>query len=134
MSNTPVRERPLSPHTTIWRWHIQTMAASILHRITGLGLYVGALLLAGWAVALASGPEAYAGYMGLLASPLGRIVLFGLTVCLFYHTINGIRHLVWDTGAALDIKSADASGWLSLILSPLAAIAVWVFAGMTGAL
>lgn len=134
MSNPPVRERPLLPHTTIWRWHIQTMAASILHRATGIGLYVGALILAGWALSLALGPDAYTHYMELLGSPLGRVVMFGLTVAFFYHLINGVRHLIWDTGAALDLPSANASGWFSLIASPLAAVAVWVWAAMSGAL
>ena len=75
-----LRPRPLSPHLQIWRWHV-TMATSILHRVTGCGLYVGGLILVGWAVALASGPDAYATYVGLLGSPLGKLVLFGLTLC-----------------------------------------------------
>ena len=102
------RARPLSPHLQVWRWHI-TMAASILHRVTGVALYVGLLIVAGWAVALASGPEAYDDYMGLLGSPLGLLVLFGLTAAIFYHLANGIRHLVWDTGHGLTPKTANMS-------------------------
>jgi succinate dehydrogenase / fumarate reductase cytochrome b subunit len=66
-------DRPTSPHLQVWRWHI-TMAASILHRATGVALYVGALILAGWAVALARGPGAFSVYRLLLASPLGQLL------------------------------------------------------------
>ncbi|MFY8141573.1 MAG: succinate dehydrogenase, cytochrome b556 subunit, partial [Caulobacter sp.] len=73
-----VRERPLSPHLQVWRWHV-TMAGSILHRGSLIALYVGALILVGWLLSLASGPDAWATYMGLLGSPLGKLVLLGLT-------------------------------------------------------
>ena len=84
-----IRERPTSPHLQVWRWHI-TMATSILHRATGVALYVGALILAAWATALASGPESYGAFMGLLASPLGRLVMFGLTFSVFFHLAKGV--------------------------------------------
>src|ERR1700759_5311146 len=101
-----LRERPLSPHMSIWRWHI-TMASSIAHRATGIALYVGALLLAGWALALAGGPIRYQTYVQLLDSPIGKLVLFGMTVSLFYHLANGIRHLVFDSGKGFELKWAD---------------------------
>lgn len=127
------RPRPLSPHVQVWRWHL-TMLTSILHRATGVALYVGALIGAGWALALASGPNAYAGYMGLLASPLGRLVLFGLTVALFYHLANGIRHLTWDAGKGFEIKAANFSGVLVIAFAVVASAVVWVLAYLTGAL
>src|ERR1700744_3088866 len=102
------RERPLSPHLSIWRWHI-TMASSIANRATGVALYVGALIAAAWALSLASGPDAYATFKAVLGSPLGLVVMFGLTVSFFYHLANGVRHLVWDAGHGLDVKSANAS-------------------------
>src|SRR4051812_19237001 len=91
------RERPLSPYLSVWRWHI-TMATSIIHRITGVGLYLAALVAAAWAISLASGPEAYASFKSILGSPFGKFVMFGFTVSFFYHLANGIRHLVWDLG------------------------------------
>ena len=125
--------RPLSPFTSIWRWHL-TMFTSIAHRVTGVGLYVGALMAAGWAIALASGPETFAQYTALLASPLGKFVLFGMTVSLFYHFANGVRHLIWDTGHALDIRSANLSAVFVLAFSITAAIGLWVIAAMDGLL
>ena len=125
--------RPLSPFTTVWRWHL-TMFTSIAHRVTGVGLYLGALMAAGWAIALASGPEAYAQYTGLLGSPLGKLVLFGMTVSLLYHFANGIRHLIWDTGHGLDVRSANLSAVFVLAFSITAAIGLWVIAAMDGLL
>lgn len=125
--------RPLSPHMQVWRWHV-TMLTSILHRATGVALYGGALIAAGWAVALASGPEAYGVYMGLLGSWLGRVVMFGLTVSLFYHLANGIRHLVWDFGHGYDIKTANFTAVVVIAFAVVASVAVWVLAAMTGAL
>ena len=125
--------RPLSPFTTVWRWHV-TMFASIAHRVTGVGLYLGALIAAGWAVALASGPDAYAAYMALLGSIPGKVVLFGMTVSLFYHLANGVRHLVWDTGRGFDLRSANASAVFVIAFSITAAIGLWVIAAIVGLL
>jgi succinate dehydrogenase / fumarate reductase cytochrome b subunit len=127
------RERPLSPHLQVWRWHI-TMATSILHRATGVALYVGALIAAAWAISLAQGPDAYASFKQLMGSPLGKLVMFGLTLSFFYHLANGIRHLVWDAGHGLDVKSANASAVLVFAFTAAATVAVWVIAAMTGAL
>lgn len=124
------RTRPLSPFL-IWRWHV-TMAASILHRATGVALYGGALILVGWALALASGPGGYVGYMSLLASIPGRIVLFGVTVSVFFHMANGIRHLFWDAGKGFTLRTADRTAWIALTLGLVAAIAVWAMPLMFG--
>jgi succinate dehydrogenase / fumarate reductase cytochrome b subunit len=120
-------DRPLSPHLSVWRWHV-TMATSILHRATGMALYVGVLIAAGWAVALAAGPGPFDSYRTLLASPLGQLALFGLTVSLFYHLANGIRHLFWDTGRGLDPKTADMSGWAAIVFGVVAAVLIWIIA------
>ena len=118
-----VRERPLSPYM-IWRWHV-TMAASILHRATGVALYAGILIVAGWALALASGPEAYAAYMGLLGSIPGRIVVFGVTVSVFFHLANGMRHLAWDLGQGFEPKTANATAVIAYVFAVVAALAAW---------
>ncbi|MDB5467118.1 MAG: sdhC [Phenylobacterium sp.] len=132
-ASRPPREPPMSPHLSVWRWHI-TMATSILHRATGVALYVGALIAAAWAVALAQGPEAYAGFKHLLGSPLGKLVMFGLTLSFFYHLANGVRHLVWDAGHGLEVKSANASSVVVFAFTAAATVAIWVIAAMTGAL
>ena len=123
-----VRPRPLSPYM-IWRWHV-TMLSSILHRAAGAALYVGALILAGWAVALASGQEAFDDYVGVLGSIPGKIVMFGLTVAVLYHLANGIRHLAWDMGKGYDPRFASLTAWIAIGFSILAAIAVWLGGGL----
>ena len=123
----------MSPHLQVWRWHI-TMATSIAHRATGVALYVGALIAAAWAVCLASGPDAYAGFKAAMGSVLGLIVMFGLTVSFFYHLANGIRHLVWDAGHGLDVKSANASAVFVFAFTAAATVVVWLIAFKMGAL
>jgi succinate dehydrogenase / fumarate reductase cytochrome b subunit len=109
------------------------MAASILHRATGVALYVGALILAGWAAALARGPSAFVAYRALLASALGQLVLFGLTVSLFYHLANGVRHIWADTGRGFDPKTSDMTGAAAIAFGIVAAIAIWIVAILRGA-
>ena len=127
------RERPISPHLQVWRWHL-TMFTSIAHRATGVALYVGALILAGWCVALASGPDAYDAYMTLLGSPLGKLVFFGLTVSVFYHLANGVRHLMWDAGAGLDKTTANFTAVVAIAFAVAASVTVWGIALFAGAL
>ncbi|WP_372708442.1 succinate dehydrogenase, cytochrome b556 subunit [Brevundimonas sp.] len=125
------RPRPLSPHLQIWRWHV-TMAASILNRMTGSALSVGAVLIALWLLALAFGPDSYATFTGWMGSPLGLLVWFGLTLALFLHLAGGIRHLIWDAGAGLSLKTADALSWASMILGVVGAVAFWVLLFASG--
>ena len=123
----------MSPHLQVWRWHV-TMLTSILHRVTGVGLYLGGLIAAAWAIALASGPEPYAIFKDLLGSPLGKFVMFGMSASVFYHLGNGIRHLIWDLGYGLDKDDANSSAFVVFGFAIAATIAVWVIAYMTGAL
>ncbi|WP_068874985.1 MULTISPECIES: succinate dehydrogenase, cytochrome b556 subunit [unclassified Phenylobacterium] len=126
-------DRPMSPHLQVWRWHV-TMLTSILHRVTGVGLYLGGLIAAAWAVSLAAGPEAYETFKAVLGSPLGKFVMFGMTLSAFYHLGNGIRHLVWDFGYGLDIKSANSSAWAVFGFTIAATLATWAIAFQIGAL
>ena len=118
-------ERPLSPHLQIYRWTIP-MALSILHRLTGSALYVGTLLLLWWLIATAAGPDAYADAQNIIGSIPGRLVLFGFSWALILHLLNGIRHLVWDTGRGFEIRTARASGMAVIILSLVLTLATWL--------
>lgn len=122
----------MSPFLSVWRWHI-TMATSILHRATGVALYVGALIAAAWAISLAQGPDAYASFKGVMGTPIGKLVMFGLTLSYFYHLANGIRHLAWDAGKGLGVKTADATAIVVFAFTAAATAAVWTIAFMTGA-
>lgn len=117
--------RPLSPHLQIYRWYF-TMALSIMHRVTGAALSVGLLLLAWWLLALAGGPDSFATVQGAMDNILGGLILFGFTAALFYHTLNGIRHLVWDTGYNLDVPAAQRSGAIVLGGTALLTVLTWI--------
>ena len=121
------QDRPMSPHVQVWRWHV-TMFTSILHRATGVALYVGLLAVAGWVVALAAGPDAFHGYGALLASPLGLLVLFGLTFSFLYHLANGVRHLFWDAGKGFEPKTADMTSWAVIAFGAVASVLIWIIA------
>lgn len=125
------RNRPLSPHLTIWKWGPH-MAVSILHRVTGSGLAtVGAVLLVWWLVALASGPDAYAGFLDTFTyqsgelNALGWLFGIGLTLTLFQHMGSGIRHLVMDTGANFELKSNKRSAQLTWGFSIVMTLIFW---------
>lgn len=124
VGSTKSSARPLSPHLQIYRPEIN-MVVSILHRISGAALYLGTILLALWLLAAAMGPDTYNTANAVASSVIGRIVLLGYTWALMLHTAGGIRHLIWDTGRALDIKSVDRLCWLSLVASVVLTIAVW---------
>ena len=120
-------ERPLSPHLQIYKPQI-TMVTSITHRITGVALGVGTLLLAWWLIAAATGPEAYATVSAFLASWFGRLVMFGFTWAIFYHLCNGIRHLFWDAGMGFELPTMRKTGMAAIIASVVLTLLTWVVA------
>jgi succinate dehydrogenase cytochrome b subunit len=106
MSST---ERPLSPHLQVYRPQI-TSVLSILHRLTGVTLTLGTLLLTWWLVSAAYGPDAFADAQAFVGSWFGQLLLWGFTFALFYHLGNGIRHLAWDFGWGFELSQVRASG------------------------
>lgn len=101
--------RPLSPHLSIYRLYL-SMAMSIMHRITGVAMALGAVLIAWWFLAAATGPEYFALADGVLTSWLGILVMLGMLVSLAYHLSSGVRHLWWDTGAGFALDRVRVSG------------------------
>jgi len=117
--------RPLSPHLQIYRWQL-TSVLSILHRATGIALSVGAILLVCWIGAAADGPEPFAAFQHFMASWLGLLLLFGWSAALFYHLCNVIRHLWWDTGRGLELKSVYATGWTVVVATGVLTVVAWI--------
>jgi succinate dehydrogenase / fumarate reductase cytochrome b subunit len=124
-------DRPLSPHLQVWRWHV-TMLGSILHRASGVALYVGAAVVVAWLTCLAAGPDCYACFVGIMGSPLGLLLWLGLSAAAFYHLFSGLRHLVWDLGAGLTPRTASAMATWSIVLAVVATAAYWAWLVISG--
>ncbi len=118
-------QRPLSPHLQIYKPQIST-AISIFHRITGIALSVGALLLVCWLIAAASGDAAYDGLSGFLRSWFGVLILFGWTVALWYHFCAGLRHLAWDAGYGFDLPTMHLTGKAVLAATAVLTVLTWI--------
>ncbi len=118
--------RPLSPHLTIYRWPI-TMTLSILHRVTGVALSVGLIVLTLWLLALSIGAPAYGQVTALLESIVGRLMLIGFSFAFFFHFCNGIRHLFWDAGKGFEMRQVTASAWAVVVASSALTIWLWLW-------
>ena len=119
--------RPLSPFMigTYYRPQM-TSILSIVHRITGCALMVGAALLVWWLLAAASGPDYFATADWVMTSWLGQLVMFGCLWALSYHFANGIRHLIWDMGYLMEIEKAEMAGKVVIVVSVLLTLIVWI--------
>ena len=118
-------QRPLSPHLQVYRPQI-TSVMSILHRMTGVALSIGALFMVAWLWAAAYDSGYFVMWRGFFGSILGQIMLIGWSACFYYHLANGIRHLWWDTGRGFDLKSVDKSGIFALGFVGVATVITWV--------
>lgn len=117
--------RPISPHVMIYRLTI-TMVMSGLHRITGIFLYLGTLLLAWWLLAAASGPGAYAWFAWAAKSYIGLVVLFGYTFTLIHHALGGIRHLIWDLTFGFEPGEREMLALATIVGSLSLTVLLWV--------
>ena len=118
------RTRPLSPHLQVYRPQM-TSVMSILHRAAGVVLTTGTLIMTAWLVSLALGKEAYDVVVMVIGHPLGQFVLFGYSVALIYHALNGVRHLGWDLGFGLTIPQVYRNGQIVLFLTVVLTMGLW---------
>ena len=117
-------QRPLSPHLQVYKWPV-SMALSIGHRISGVGLAIGTLLMTWWLVAAALSDGAFAAVQGVLSSVIGVIALMAWTAALIFHLFSGIRHLMWDIGLGFDDRSYRTSGWTVVVAVVAVTLIVW---------
>ncbi len=125
------RNRPLSPHLQVYKPQI-TSILSITHRITGVALCGGAILLTYWLMAATYGPEVFATAQAILGSWIGKLVLLGVVFSLWYHLANGIRHLAWDAGWGFEMTQLRASGIAVVVFAVILTIATFVLAYTVG--
>lgn len=125
MSSTTKSNRPLSPHLSIYK-PIPTMVTSIVHRITGIALYFGTVIVAWWLFAAAISESYFDFVQVFLGTWFGRLILFGFTWALMQHMLGGIRHLIWDTGRMFDKNLSTKLSILSIIVSVSLTILIWV--------
>lgn len=120
-----VNDRPLSPHLQVYKPQITTVL-SITHRITGVGLALGALLFAWGLIAVMAGQEHYAAFYAFCKSGIGQFMLFFWLLAYVYHFLNGLRHLFWDTGRGFDMKLVRKTGVAIVALSLIVTALLWV--------
>lgn len=126
------KNRPLSPHLSIYKLQL-TSGLSILHRITGAYLYFGMITLS-WAIfALVYFPNtledlSYCIYSNFIATFVFKIMLLSWTFALFYHLLNGIRHLFWDIGKGFSLEKTYSSGKLVIASAIILTSICWIIA------
>ena len=118
------KPRPLSPHLQVYRPQL-TSVLSITHRASGVVLTTGTIILALWLISVAIGPETFAVMALIVGHPLGQFVLFGYSVALIYHALNGVRHLGWDLGFGLTIPQVYKNGQIVLFLTVVLTMGLW---------
>ena len=122
--------RPLSPHLSIHR-KVLASIFSIFHRITGIGLSLGSILVCMLIVLIALGEEYFSIFQTIMSSSFMSsffftLVLISWTIGIFYHLFNGIRYLFWSFGYGLELKTVNRTGYIVIIMTVLSTIIVWV--------
>ncbi|MBZ0259296.1 MAG: succinate dehydrogenase, cytochrome b556 subunit [Hyphomicrobiales bacterium] len=125
MANDKSAARPLSPHLQIYR-PMLTMMMSIMHRITGVGLYFGMVLLVWWLTAASVSDSYFEFVQGFFGQWFGRLLLFGFTWALIHHALGGLRHLLWDTGRGFDLNLIEWLARANLAGSIVLTLLLWV--------
>jgi succinate dehydrogenase / fumarate reductase cytochrome b subunit len=125
MAETHSDKRPLSPHLQIYR-PMLTMMMSIVHRITGAGLYLGIILLIWWLLAAAISADYFATVQAFFGHPIGKLILFGYTWALLHHMLGGIRHLIWDAGRGFSPQEREGLSLATIVGSVSLTVLLWV--------
>jgi len=125
-------KRPLSPHLQVYKWRVH-MLTSIMHRATSVALAVGTILLVWWLTAIATSQGSYDSLQAMLGHWAGRVVLFGITFAAMQHMASGVRHLLMDTGALMELAANRTSAILTYVFAIIATLVIWACAyGMFG--
>ena len=118
---------PLSPHLQIYRWQVSSLV-SITHRISGIINLLALILIFFWLVILSIGESNYELFLLTINSFFGKFILIGFTWSMIFHLLSGIRHLAWDLGYGFEIKTANISGIIVIVLSLMLTVIFWLLA------
>ena len=119
-----IDNRPLSPHLSIHK-KVLTAVFSIFHRLTGIFLTLGSLLLVFWFLSISIGENFYNYFQIISSNFIFKVILFFWTLALFYHLFNGIRYLFWSFSLGMELKTVYLSGYIIALLTIIATIVVW---------
>ena len=118
-------QNPISPHLQIYRWHISSLL-SITHRIAGVINLLALILMFFWLFAFSLGENNYELFLLAINSFFGKFILIGFTWSMSFHLLSGLRHLIWDFGYGFEIKTANISGIIVIILSLIMTVIFWL--------
>ena len=124
----PFTNRPISPFMfpSWYRFQI-TSALSIFHRLTGIALAIGSVLLTWWLISVAASGDIFESTHAFMFSPIGILLLIGWSIAFFFHLCNGVRHLVWDAGYGFELRQAHRSGYIALAMTVVLTVLTWLF-------
>jgi succinate dehydrogenase / fumarate reductase cytochrome b subunit len=117
--------QPLSPHLTVYKWQV-TNTLSIIHRFSGFILCLGGVLLSIWLISIALGDSTYSLLIEFSNLMIIKLLFVGLSFAFFYHSLNGIRHLMWDIGKGFETNELKISGAIVVIGATLFACLFWL--------
>ena len=120
-----IMNRPLSPHLTIYKPQITSML-SILHRLTGAALSFSFFIFATWIILITVGKSMYPTLDCFFSNPIVQLILIAVSVAYFYHLCTGIRHIFWDFGVGLELKTVHITGWIVLVATALITALFWL--------
>jgi len=121
-------DRPISPFMfPSWYRFQVTSALSIFHRITGIILAVGSILLTLWLVSVAASGPLFEAAHAFMVSPIGTLLMIAWSIAFYFHLCNGVRHLAWDTGHGFELRQARRSGYIVLAMTVALAVLTWLF-------
>ena len=123
-ASTQPKPRPLSPHLQVYKPQL-TSVLSITHRMTGVVLYIGSLFLVVWLVTAAFDQGLFYAMQDFWRSTLGQLLILGWALCLFYHLLNGVRHLCWDMGMGLELRDSYFTGYAVLAGTAILTLIAW---------
>ena len=116
-------KNPLTPHLQVYKWQISSLL-SITHRIIGVINAIAISLICIWLLVTVNNKEMI--FENILNSFLGKFISISLCWTFSFHILNEIRHLAWDAGYGFDPKISKITGYVTLILSFVLAILIYL--------